>query len=68
MKRLSDGAAEVRLSLLDTRYVRAAVICSTSFVKQTTIRLLDEAEALDQLSREMHIKVSEVVSAFDSNQ
>jgi len=68
MKRLSDGAAEVRLSLSDTRYVGAAVIRSTSFVKQTTIRLLDEAEALDQLSREMHTKVSEVVSAFDSNQ
>ena len=38
------------------------------FLKQTTIRLLDEAEALDQLSRELHTKVSEVVSAFDSNQ
>ena len=68
MKRLSDGAAEVRLSLLDTRYVRAAVICSASFLKQTTVRLLDEAEALDELSRELHAKVSEVVSALDSNQ
>jgi len=68
MKKLSDGAAEVRLSLSDTRYVRAVVMCSTSFIKQTTIRLLDEAEALDQLSRELHTKVSEVVSAFDSNQ
>ena len=68
MKRLSDGAAEVRLSLLDTRYVRAAVTCSTSSLNETTVRLLDEAEALDELSRELHTKVSEVVSAFDSNQ
>ncbi len=30
MKRLSDGAAEVRLSLSDTRYVRAWIICSIS--------------------------------------
>ena len=67
MKRLSDGAAEVRLSLSDTRYVRATVICSTPFLKQRTIRPLDEAEALDQLSRELHTKVSEVISAFDSN-
>ena len=44
----------------------AAVIGSTSSVNQTTIRLLDEAEALDQLSGELHTKVSEVVSAFDS--
>ena len=34
MKRLSDGAAEVRLSLSDTRYVGPAVICSTSLNKQ----------------------------------
>ncbi|KAF8467125.1 autophagy-related protein 11-domain-containing protein [Russula ochroleuca] len=47
MKRLSDDATEVRLSLSDTRF-------------------LDEAEALDQLSRELLSKVSEVVSGLDS--
>jgi hypothetical protein len=31
------------------------------------IRLLDEAEALDQLSRELHGKVSEVVASLDGN-
>jgi hypothetical protein len=31
------------------------------------IRLLDEAEALDKLTHELHGKVSEVVSGFDSN-
>lgn len=67
MKRLLDGAAEVRLSLSDTTYVRAAVSCSISLLQQTSIRLLDEAETFDQLSRELHTKVSEVVSAFDSN-
>ena len=29
------------------------------------IRLLDEAEALDQLSRELHIRVSEIVASLD---
>ncbi|KAH9962908.1 hypothetical protein BC827DRAFT_1195700 [Russula dissimulans] len=47
MRRLSDGAAEVRSSLSDTRP-------------------LDEAEALDQLARELLGKVSEVVSSLDS--
>jgi hypothetical protein len=28
MKRLSDGTTEVRLSLSDTRYVRARITCS----------------------------------------
>src|SRR6266850_639772 len=65
MKRLSDGAAEVRSSFSDTRYVRAAVICST--FSNDIIRLLDEAEALDKLTRELHGKISEVVSGFDSN-
>jgi hypothetical protein len=65
MKRLSDGAAEVRLSLSDTRYVRAAVIYST--LSNNITRILDEAEALDRLTRELHDKVSEVVSGFDSN-
>lgn len=46
MKKLSDGATEVRSSLSDTR-------------------LLDEAEALDQLSRELHGRVSEVVASLD---
>ncbi|KAH9023404.1 putative peripheral membrane protein [Lactarius hengduanensis] len=44
MKKLGDGAAEVRLS--DTR-------------------LLDEAEALDQLSRESHGRISEIVTSLD---
>lgn len=66
MKRLSDGAAEVRSSFSDTRYVRAAVICSTSF-SNDIIRLLDEAEALDKLTHELHGEISEVVSGFDSN-
>jgi hypothetical protein len=65
MKRLSDGAAEVRSSFSDTRYVRVAVICST--YSNDVIRLLDEAEALEKLSRELHGKISEVVSGFDSN-
>jgi len=65
MKRLSDGAAEVRSSFSDTRYVRAAIICST--FSNDIIRLLDEAEALDKLTRELHGKISEVVSGFDSN-
>ncbi|KAI9458624.1 putative peripheral membrane protein [Lactarius psammicola] len=46
MKRLSDGATEVRSGLSDTR-------------------LLDEAEALDRLSRELHGRVSEVVTSLD---
>ncbi|KAH9171318.1 putative peripheral membrane protein [Lactarius sanguifluus] len=46
MKKLSDGAAEVRSSLSDTR-------------------LLDEAEALDQLSRESHGRISEIVTSLD---
>ncbi|KAF8267535.1 hypothetical protein EI94DRAFT_1730240 [Lactarius quietus] len=46
MKKLSDGAAEVRSGLSDTR-------------------LLDEAEALDQLSRELHVRVSEIVASLD---
>ena len=33
---------------------------------KNTIRLLDEAEALDQLSRELHIRVSEIVASLDS--
>lgn len=65
MKRLSDGAAEVRSTFSDTRYVRAAVICST--FSNVIIRLLDEAEALDKLTHELHGKISEVVSGFDSN-
>ncbi|KAI0250611.1 putative peripheral membrane protein [Lactifluus subvellereus] len=48
MKRLGEGATEVRLNLSDTS------------------RLLDEAEALDQQSRELHSRVSEVVSALHS--
>lgn len=32
---------------------------------KNTIRLLDEAEALDQLSRELHIRVSEIVASLD---
>ena len=63
MKRLSDGAAEVRMSLSDTRYVRAWVVCSIS---SGIIRPIDEAEALDQLARELLGKVSEVVSGLDS--
>ncbi|KAI0298723.1 putative peripheral membrane protein [Multifurca ochricompacta] len=47
MKRLSDGAAEVRLILSDTK-------------------ILNEAEALNQLSHESHGKVSEVISSLDS--
>jgi hypothetical protein len=65
MKWLSDGATEVRLSLSDTRYVSAPIICSIFF--QTCIRLLDEAESLDQLARELLGSVAEVVSSLDSN-
>ena len=64
MKRLSDGATEVRLSLSDTRYVRALFM--RSFVLKI-IRLLDEAVALDQLARELLSKASEVVSGLESN-
>ncbi|KAH9061060.1 putative peripheral membrane protein [Lactarius vividus] len=46
MKKLSDGAAEVRSSLSDTRP-------------------LDEAEALDQLSRESHGRISEIITSLD---
>lgn len=63
MKRLSDGAAEVRMSLSDTRYVRAWVVC---LISSSIIRPIDEAEALDQLARELLGKVSEVVSGLDS--
>jgi hypothetical protein len=63
MKRLSDGATEVRLSLSDTRYVGVRIICSIS---SNIIRVLDEAEALDQLARELLGSVSEVVSGLDS--
>jgi GTP1/Obg family GTP-binding protein len=64
MKKLSDGAAEVRLGLSDTRYVRDLVVrLGVSF--KNAIRLLDEAEALDQLSRELHIRVSEIVASLD---
>ena len=64
MKRLSDGATDVRLSLSDTRYVRVRIICSIS---STSARLLDEATALDQLARELLGKVSDVVSGLESN-
>jgi autophagy-related protein 11 len=63
MKRLSDGATDVRLSLSDTRYVRARIIYSIS---STPTRLLDEATAIDQLARELLGKVSDVVSGLDS--
>jgi hypothetical protein len=63
MKRLSDGATEVRLSLSDTRYVRARIVCS---IFSSIVRPLDEAEALDQLARELLGKVSEIVSGLDS--
>lgn len=63
MKRLSDGATEVRSSLSDTRYVRARIVFSIS---SHIVRPLDEAEALDQLARELLGKVSEVVSGLDS--
>jgi hypothetical protein len=63
MNRLSDGAADVRLSLSDTRYVRVRIICSIS---STPTRLLDEATALDQLVRELLGKVSDVVSGLES--
>ena len=63
MKRLSDGATDVRLSLSDTRYVRVRIVCSISSI---TTRLLDEATALDQLARELLGKVSDVVSGLDS--
>lgn len=63
MKRLSDGAADVRLSLSDTRYVRARIMRSIS---STPTRLLDEATASDQLAQELLGKVSEVVSSLDS--
>jgi autophagy-related protein 11 len=64
MRRLSDGAAEVRSSLSDTRYVGSLV---TSWIFSDFVRPLDEAEALDQLARELLGKVSEVVSSLDSN-
>ena len=64
MKRLSDGATDVRLSLSDTRYVRAWNMCSFSSI--SSIRLLDEATALDQLAHELLGKVSDVVSGLDS--
>jgi autophagy-related protein 11 len=63
MKRLSDGATDVRLSLSDTRYVTVRIICSIS---STPTRLLDEATTLDQLARELLGKVSDVVSGLDS--
>ena len=63
MKRLSDGATDVRLSLSDTRYVSARIVFSIS---STPPRLLDEATALDQLARELLGKVSDVVSGLDS--
>ena len=63
MKRLSDGATDVRSSLSDTRYVRVRIICSIS---STVTRLLDEATALDQLARELLGKVSDVISSLDS--
>lgn len=63
MKRLSDGATDVRSSLSDTRYVRIRIICSIS---STTTRLLDEATALDQLARELLGKVSDVISGLES--
>ena len=64
MKRLSDGASEVRLSLSDTRYVKARIVCS---IPSDIIRVLDEAKVLDQLAHELLSKVSEVVSGLDSN-
>ena len=63
MNRLSDGAADVRLSLSDTRYVRVRIMCSIS---STPTRLLDEATALDLLARELLGKVTDVVSGLDS--
>ena len=63
MNKLSDGAADVRLSLSDTRYVRVRIIRSTF---STPTRLLDEATALDQLASELLGKVSDVVSGLDS--
>lgn len=63
MKRLSDGATDVRLSLSDTRYVRVRIIC---LISSTPTRLLDEATTLDQLARELLGKVSDVVSGLDS--
>jgi hypothetical protein len=63
MKRLSDGATEVRLSLSDTRYVRSRIIFS---IFSNIIRLLDEATALDHLTRESLGKVSDVVSGLES--
>ena len=63
MRRLSDGATEVRSSLSDTRYVRARIVFSIS---SSIVRPLNEAEALDQLARELLGKVSEVVSGLDS--
>ena len=63
MKRLSDGATEVRSSLSDTRYVSTRIVFSIS---SSIVRPLDEAEALDQLARELLGKVSEVVSGLDS--
>ncbi len=63
MKKLSDGATEVRSSLSDTRYVGNLVVRFDVFSRMT--RLLQEAEALDQLSRELHIRVSEVVASLD---
>jgi hypothetical protein len=64
MKNLGEGAAQVRLSLSDTRCVRSRSFTRSS---QAISRLLNEAEALDQLSRELHTKVSDVVSALHSN-
>ena len=65
MKRLSDGATGVRSSLSDTRYVRHLVV--RRFSKKYVIRLLDEAEALDRLSRELHGRVLELVASLDGN-
>ena len=67
MKRLSDGATGVRSGLSDTRYVKHLVVYLVSFLIKNMIRLLDEAEALDQLSRELHGRVSELVASLDGN-
>jgi hypothetical protein len=65
MKRLSDDATEVRLSLSDTRYVSARIMCSISLNIYQVLWM--KPTALDQLSRELFSKVSEVVSGLDSN-
>ena len=63
MKRLSDGATGVRMSLSDMGYVRVRITCS---IFSTPTRPLDEATSLDQLARELLGKVSDVVSGLDS--